>query len=622
MRTRTARADVTPIRQRTQYTCMSTSLTMALQALGYDLTEDDVNRVIGARPMQGAAWESILAAAQHFGCRATLTCPSTVKQIKEWTDAGTPVMIAWNPEGRPWSHASLVYDVVEGPIDDPPGDAIVQGSGPGLYVYVADPNIPHPEKTTRIVHENDFYSKWYEKWPDYLVRRPACAIAREITPEGRQVLATTRKSASTALAERFWQFKTAGIRVEFTSDTEFDGLLYPPGEGIVQVHNLEMKSGRETAWVDMAGVLWNFQISAPLANRGKVLSLDSLKQSAGKWTGQGLLRVQGESRQVPFSASFKPSTYFSDALKSFVLGKVAMDFPSEGALKKYLKEHPGADKHRHKVVEKKPVNPKHDKDWDSVPDIKPEDKEVLKEYSLTIVGDDVEQAAEIVRKIRKGIDRAADICKMSPSVCRENKGLTRDKMPQIEGEKSVKQMLASKDPVDQAKGKAMVQAGADPDSDEPILKQMLDTLAKRGVKTKRTTMPVGHMKATQQEIQAFKVYGMADNYLKNDFAKIGDTIVVSKDGHILDGHHRWAALLTLDPGRKMDVLQVDLTMNDLLKEAASFPGVYKADFKGNPLPEKDQKEYKAKNKSRFPSKTAEDRVALRYFQEVTRNARF
>lgn len=172
-----SKANLTPKRQRTQYSCMSTSMSMCLQALDYPhATEDEVNKVMGALPMQGAAWEQALACAQHYGCRATLTMPSTVKQLKEWTDRGIPVMIAWNPEGRDWSHASVVFDV-----DD------------DLNVYVADPNIPDPDETVRIVPKAEFYSKWYEKWPNYLVRRPACAIEREITPDGRQVMASKQK---------------------------------------------------------------------------------------------------------------------------------------------------------------------------------------------------------------------------------------------------------------------------------------------------------------------------------------------------------------------------------------------------------------------------------------------
>jgi len=170
---RSAKAQVTPVRQRTQYSCMAASMMMCLRANGTSCDEDEVNKVMGARPMKGAAWEHALACGQHYGMRCTLTTPSTVDQLKSWTDKGTPVMIAWNPEGRPWSHASVVFDV-----DD-------MGN-----VYVADPNIPDPRETVRIVPTGEFYKLWYEKWPDYLVRRPAMAVEREITPDGRQIMAS------------------------------------------------------------------------------------------------------------------------------------------------------------------------------------------------------------------------------------------------------------------------------------------------------------------------------------------------------------------------------------------------------------------------------------------------
>ena len=177
MTQKVAKADVTPVRQRTQYSCMSTSLMMGLQALGYDVDEEEVNEVMGARPMKGATWEQALAAAQHYGVRGTLVTPSTVQQLKEWTDAGKPVMIAWNPEGREWSHASVVFDVT--PCKEH-----------GFDVHVADPNIPDPDETVRVMPKSEFYKKWYEKWPNYLVRRPALMLDREITPDGRQVMAS------------------------------------------------------------------------------------------------------------------------------------------------------------------------------------------------------------------------------------------------------------------------------------------------------------------------------------------------------------------------------------------------------------------------------------------------
>ena len=196
-----AKANVDPVRQRTQYTCMSCSMMMCLRANGLNCTEDEVNKVMGARPMKGAAWEHAMACGQHYGMRCTLTTPSTVSQLKEWTDKGIPVMIAWNPEGRPWSHASVVFDV-----DD------------DRNVYVADPNIPNPEKTVRVVPEDEFYNKWYEKWPDYLVRRPAMAIEREITNDGRQVMASSRIKVASTMQAAVQDYKDALHQLEVSAD--------------------------------------------------------------------------------------------------------------------------------------------------------------------------------------------------------------------------------------------------------------------------------------------------------------------------------------------------------------------------------------------------------------------
>ncbi len=178
---RKARAAVPGLRQETQFTCCATSIAACLQAHGKNQTEADVNRVLGASPMSGASWEAILATLQYFGLRGSLVVPATVTMLKQWTDAGTPVIIAWNPENRPWSHASVVADVTDGP--------------DGRYVHVMDSNIPNPDKTFRILHEDEFCAKWGEKVSDSLiVRRPACAVEREITVEGRQVRASKQRS--------------------------------------------------------------------------------------------------------------------------------------------------------------------------------------------------------------------------------------------------------------------------------------------------------------------------------------------------------------------------------------------------------------------------------------------
>jgi len=168
-----AKANVALLRQETQFSCCAASIASALKAHGKDMTEAGVNKVLGASPMGGATWEAMLATVQYFGLRGTLVVPSTIAQLKGWTDAGIPVVIAWNPEGRPWSHASCVFHV-----DDEQN------------VHVMDPNIPDPSETVRVVPKSEFYKKWYEAIGDKLiVRRPAMAIEREITQDGRQVMA-------------------------------------------------------------------------------------------------------------------------------------------------------------------------------------------------------------------------------------------------------------------------------------------------------------------------------------------------------------------------------------------------------------------------------------------------
>jgi hypothetical protein len=164
---KTAKADVGLIRQQTQYTCVAASTAACIMAYGKDVDENAVNKVLGASALRGARWEEAMAALQYFGLRGHLVVPATLKMVKSWTDQGIPVMIAWNPEGRPWSHASVIFDV----------DAV--------NVHIMDPNCPNPEEVVRVVPINEFYSKWYEKFSDsVLIRRPALAVTMEVDSVG------------------------------------------------------------------------------------------------------------------------------------------------------------------------------------------------------------------------------------------------------------------------------------------------------------------------------------------------------------------------------------------------------------------------------------------------------
>lgn len=218
-------------------------------------------------------------------------------------------------------------------------------------------------------------------------------------------------------------------------------------------------------------------------------------------------------------------------------------------------------------------------------DLEKEHKKEISHFKSSLIGTDAVRAIEISRKIKEGWAgvKTFNVCELSKGFCRENKGLTRDLMPQIEDSHSAKELLSSDDEFKLAKGEAIVSYGGDPESKDTILDLFLKHLKSSGVSIFEEQVSVGSLRATQAEIKADKILGMVENYLKGDFPSITDPIVVSVDGFILDGHHRWAALLTLNPDREMKVKVVGLPMDRLLEEASVFPGVYSATFDGKPI---------------------------------------
>lgn len=230
----------------------------------------------------------------------------------------------------------------------------------------------------------------------------------------------------------------------------------------------------------------------------------------------------------------------------------------------------------------------------------------LPEYCLEVVQDSVIPAASIARQLRTGIERAADFCGLSPSACADNLGIPRNKMPQIE-KSSVAQLQRAGD---WAKAKAVLASGGSMASKLSPQQQLLRHLRASGVKTSRRRVPVGRLKATQKEILASKSWGMADAHLKGKFPDIDEEILISSDGHILDGHHRWAALLLVDPHRTMRVLQIGMPIRNLLKTANDFPGVFLADFEGRPLPKQRRKKVSRRPKADpRPSRDSESILA-------------
>ena len=67
------------------------------------------------------------------------------------------------------------------------------------------------------------------------------------------------------------------------------------------------------------------------------------------------------------------------------------------------------------------------------------------------------------------------------------------------------------------------------------------------VSVKQVAVKAGSLKPTQSEINFAKSFGMAQNYLLGKFKGLAtfdpdNVTIVSKEGYIIDGHHRWAAI--------------------------------------------------------------------------------
>ena len=118
--------------------------------------------------------------------------------------------------------------------------------------------------------------------------------------------------------------------------------------------------------------------------------------------------------------------------------------------------------------------------------------------------------------------------------CDGNKGIPREDMPQFKGTPEPGSP-ADKLPKDK---------NGEADTEE-FFKKMLE---KDGIKvSKPTAVPADRLKATQSELVGVKVAGMSKVLEQGEthpaYQKLTAPIYVSNDGYVLDGHHRWAAIV-------------------------------------------------------------------------------
>ena len=170
--------------------------------------------------------------------------------------------------------------------------------------------------------------------------------------------------------------------------------------------------------------------------------------------------------------------------------------------------------------------------------------------------------------------------------CDDNKGIPREEMPQFKG-KAVEGSRA---------------AGMETDKDgevdtEPVFREMLK---EKNIKVLQTEVPADKLKATQKDLVGGKVIGMMGALEKDpNHPKITAPIYVSRDGYVIDGHHRWAAIVAhnaKNPNNPipMKTTVIDMDIKDAIPMANKFAedmgiAAKKADVKDGEAPTEEPK---------------------------------
>ena len=178
----------------------------------------------------------------------------------------------------------------------------------------------------------------------------------------------------------------------------------------------------------------------------------------------------------------------------------------------------------------------------------------------------IEKLYEFAQEAQAKGEKAPNIDLCSVSVpgtnlfCAGNLGIERSAMPQLSGKPRP--------------GSSADSLPKDDKGEVNIGDAFTSRLAELGVDVQDRTIPAATLRASQKELVGANVAWMMKN---GD--KIGlDTgrIFVSKDGYVIDGHHRWAALVGQDTqdgslgNVNINVQQIDMPISQVLQFANAF----------------------------------------------------
>lgn len=179
----------------------------------------------------------------------------------------------------------------------------------------------------------------------------------------------------------------------------------------------------------------------------------------------------------------------------------------------------------------------------------------------------IDKLAELTAQAKEKGEAAPNynLCKITvPGTnlyCEKNAGIPREEMPQFKGT-----------PTPGSPASKMKTTPSGEVDTEPVFRKMLKD---KGIKVIETEIPSDTLKATQSELVGAKVAGMV-KALEKDPNNPGITapIYVSRDGYVVDGHHRWAAVTSNAIKRgepaNMKVIVIDKPIKEIIPMANKF----------------------------------------------------
>lgn len=104
---------------------------------------------------------------------------------------------------------------------------------------------------------------------------------------------------------------------------------------------------------------------------------------------------------------------------------------------------------------------------------------------------------------------------------------------------------------------------------------------KAGIKKVKKT--ISKLKPSQGEINDDKVHDVIGEQFSEGYDGSKVRYIISSDDYILDGHHRWAGDLELDPNKKVECYQVNLPIKILIQRAKKLKISNKRDIQDNAI---------------------------------------